>query len=343
MQEEVITGVKTELAFVGTGWIGLNRLKALTDEGLCKTVAIYDTDHKNARKAAEIAPGAKILKDFDELLETRPDGIVIATPSAMHAEQCIKALHRGIPVFCQKPLARNAEETRTVISAAYVANRHLGVDMSYRYTDGMQQIYNLHRDSLGRIFAVDLVFNNAYGPDKQWFYNKKLSGGGCLLDLGVHMVDLALWVLGFPEITSVSSAVYMKGKLMDTEKDFTEDYVTAQVLTSDDVLIRLVCSWTLNAGQEADIRASFYGTKGSALFYNIDGSFYDFETAIARGTKREIVSTPPDDWGGRALVSWTRELQESKLFRKSSFLYYNTAETIDRIYRRDITSKPAWE
>jgi predicted dehydrogenase len=343
MQGEVITGAKTELAFVGTGWIGLNRMKALMDEGVSKAVAIYDSDTKNARKAAEIAHGAVILNDFDDLLETRPEGIVIATPSAMHAEQCIKALHRGIPVFCQKPLARNAEETRTVISAAYVANRHLGVDMSYRYTDGMQKIYHRHRNDLGRIFAVDLVFNNAYGPDKQWFYNKKLSGGGCLLDLGVHLVDLALWVLGFPEISSVSSAVYMKGKLMDTEKDFTEDYATAQLITSDDILMRLVCSWTLHAGQDADIRASFHGTRGSALFHNLNGSFYDFETVIARGTKREVVSTPPDDWGGKAIVNWVRELQESNLFRESSFLYYNTAEAIDRIYRRDITSKPAWE
>jgi predicted dehydrogenase len=342
MQEEVITGVKTKLAFVGTGWIGLNRMKALMDEGISDTVAIYDTDLKNARKAAELAPDARVLKDYDDLLETGPGGIVIATPSAMHAEQCIKALHRGIPVFCQKPLARNAEETRTVISAAYVANRHLGVDMSYRYTDGMQKIYNKYRNDLGRIFAVDLVFNNAYGPDKQWFYNKKLSGGGCLLDLGVHLVDLALWVLGFPEISTVSSAVFMKGKLMDTEKDFTEDYATAQLITSDDILIRLVCSWTLHAGQDADIRASFHGTRGSALFYNVDGSFYDFETVIARGTKREVVSTPPDNWGGKAVVSWARELQESKLFRESSFMYYNTAEVIDRIYRRDITSKPVW-
>jgi predicted dehydrogenase len=331
MQGEVLTGVKTELAFVGTGWIGLNRMKSLLDAGFSKTVAVYDTDPKNARKAADVAPGATVFMDFNDLLESRPEGIVIATPSAMHAEQSIKALQRGIPVFCQKPLARNSEETKTVISAAYVANRHLGVDMSYRYTDGMQKIYGKYRNDLGRIFAVDLVFNNAYGPDKQWFYNKKLSGGGCLLDLGVHMVDLALWVLDFPEISSVSSAVFMKGKLMDTEKDYIEDYATAQLITSDDILIRLVCSWTLHAGQDADIRASFHGTRGSALFYNVDGSFYDFETLIARGTKREVISTPPDDWGGKAVVNWVRELQESNLFRESTFLYYNTAETIDRI------------
>lgn len=343
MTEEVITGTKTDLAFIGTGWIGYNRMKSLVDEGLCNPVAVYDTDVKNARKAADLVAETKVIKDFDELLSMKPQGIVIATPSAMHAEQSIAALHHGIPVFCQKPLARSAEETANVITAAYVTNRHLGVDMSYRFTDGIEKIYTKYRHDLGHIFSVDLVFNNAFGPDKQWFFNQKLSGGGCLLDLGIHLIDLALWILDFPAIEHVTSSLFSKGKPVAAGKDITEDYVTAQLTTSEGTSIRLVCSWNLNAGQDAEIKASFHGTSSSALFYNVNGSFYDFETAIAKGTNRKIVSTPPDDWGGRALINWTRELQESNKFRKSSFLYYNTAEVVDRIYRRNIVKKHTWE
>jgi predicted dehydrogenase len=58
---------------------------------------------------------------------------------------------------------------------------------------------------LGRVFAVDLVFHNAYGPDKPWFYDPELAGGGCVMDLGVHLVDLALWSLDFPGVTAVTS------------------------------------------------------------------------------------------------------------------------------------------
>ncbi|MGE5419941.1 MAG: Gfo/Idh/MocA family protein [Chloroflexota bacterium] len=343
MHQEVLNNVKSELAFIGTGWIGLNRMKAVLDADLCYPVGIFEPDNNNAMKAYDLAPDAILYRDLDELLDTQPDGVVISTPSALHSTLSIKAFQKGIAVFCQKPLARTAEETRKVISSAYVANRLLGVDMSYRYTDGIQKIHETYRKEIGHIFAVDLVFNSAYGPEKAWVYNPDLSGGGCLIDLGGHLIDIALWMLDFPEITRVSSTLVSKGVIIECDQNSVEDYVSAQIETGTGVLIRLVCSWNLPAGQDAEIRASFYGTGGSALFYNVNGSFHDFETAICHGTKKEIVSRPPDDWGGRALVNWTKDLQESRSFRNSSFLYYNTAEVIDRIYGRNISLKPVWD
>src|SRR5205085_415527 len=128
------------------------------------------------------------------LCELDLDGLVIATPSASHAVQARAALERGIAVFCQKPLARTAAETASVVEAARAANRLLGVDLSYRHTEAMRHIGALARSGeLGDIYAIDLVFHNAYGPDKAWFRDVKLSGGGCVIDLGTHLVDLALW------------------------------------------------------------------------------------------------------------------------------------------------------
>lgn len=338
-----MTSVKPQIAFIGTGWIGLERMKSLLEEDICYPVAIFEPEISNARKAYSIAPDATLYRDLDDLFGSEPDGIVIASPNSLHASQAIRALQWGAAVFCQKPLGRDSGETKKVISAAYVANRLLGVDMSYRFADGIQKIRQSYRQELGNIYAVDLVFNNAYGPDKPWFYNPKLSGGGCLLDLGIHLIDLALWILDFPEITKVSSTLLSKGRIIENHQDTVEDYVAAQMETDTGTVIRLVCSWNLPAGQDAEIRASFYGTGASALFYNVNGSFYDFETAICHGIKREIISSPPDDWTGRALISWARELQESRHFRKSAFLYYNTAELIDRIYGRIVSIKPAWD
>jgi predicted dehydrogenase len=332
----------SKLAFVGAGWIGLNRMISLLKEDICTPVAIVDPDEKNARKALDIAPGAVLMSSLDEVILSRPDGIVIATPSALHAGQCIAALEQGIPVFCQKPLARTAEESLAVISAANKADKLLGVDLSYRYTDGMQKVHSLSRSELGEIFAVDLVFNNAYGPEKSWFYNPKLSGGGCLIDLGVHLIDLALWVLDFPALREVSSILFSKGKVItERNAELTEDYASAQLETENGTFIRLVCSWNLSAGQDAEIRASFYGTKASALFYNVNGSFYDFEADYCHGTSRKVISIPPDDWGGKALIDWTRSLQLSTKFRRSAFEYYQTAEAIDRIYKRQLTPQPS--
>lgn len=341
MTEKMITDTRPDIAFVGTGWIGLNRMKVLIDEGLCNPVAILEPDVTNARRALELAPAAILIHDMEDLLDTYPDGIVIATPNSMHASQCIAAVRRGIPVFCQSPLGRSADETREVISEAYVANRLLDTDLSYWYTDGMQKIFS-RREELGHIFAIDLVYNSGYSPDKPWFYNHKLSGGGCLIDLGVHMIDLALRMTDFPEIVSVSSQLASRGRLIEYDNETVEDYVSAQFETVDGTLVRLVCSWNLPAGQDAEIKASFYGTENSAMFYNVNGSFFDFEAALCHGTSREVFSKPPDAWGGRALVNWVHDLREGRHFRNSAFRFYNTAEVMDRIYKKILMIKPAW-
>jgi hypothetical protein len=108
---------------------------------------------------------------------------------------------------------------------------------------------------------------------------------------------------------------------------------SAEILASYDELLNRKPDGVIIA-QDADIRASFYGTKGSALFYNVNGSFYDFEAAICHGTSRRIISSPPDDWGGRALIKLTRELQDDVKFRNTAFEYFRVAEVIDKIYKR---------
>lgn len=338
MAEYIATGIKPRLAFIGIGWIGLSRMKSLMKEELCEPVAVLDPSVISGKLAIETAPDAILYESIDELIDKKPDGIVIATPSAMHAEQSITALRSGIPVFCQKPLARTAQESLEVIKTAWKFNKLLGVDLSYRHTDGMQKIYQLaHKKKLGKIYAVDLVFHNAYGPNKGWFYDPALSGGGCLVDLGIHLVDLALWVLDFPEVETVDSVLMEKGRVIEKEKmHVSEDYVSAQMVTENGISIRLTCSWDISAGRNADIQASFFGTQASALFYNVNGSYYDFETRFCHRTSGEIISKPPDDWGGKALIAWTKKIQRDNSFNDEALQYYKVAKILDRIYKRKI-------
>src|SRR5690606_13378053 len=146
-----------------------------------------------------------------ELIAAGIDGVVIATPSALHAGQAIAAFENGLAVFCQKPLGRTAQETASVAKAARAADRLLAVDMCYRFTEAMRTIRDLvAAGELGRVLAVDLAYHHAYGPDTWWFYVAALSGGGCVMDLGVHLVDLALRDLGFPAGAHVSSTLLSK-------------------------------------------------------------------------------------------------------------------------------------
>ncbi|MEA2832753.1 MAG: hypothetical protein QOG66_955 [Methylobacteriaceae bacterium] len=323
------------LGFLGVGWIGRHRMQAIIEAGPADVVAIADPSPEMASEAQKLAPGAKIVANLDEVLDENVDGIVIATPSAMHAEQSIRALSRGAAVFCQKPLGRNAAETQAVIDAARKADRLIGVDFSYRYTQGMQRIAEMVRaGELGHVFAIDLVFHNAYGPDKAWFYDPAQSGGGCVMDLGVHLVDLALWVLDFPEITAVSSKLFARGELLENTPDRVEDYAIATLQLASGAAVQLACSWRLQAGRDAIISAAFYGTNGGAALNNVAGSFYDFVAERYRGTARETLATPPDAWGGRAAVDWAKRLAAGTRFDAEAERLVSVSRVIDRIYGR---------
>ncbi len=300
--------------------------------------AILEPHGENAIKALDSASGAVRVQRFDELIrDPGLDGIVIATPSALHAEQAIAALQNKKAVFCQKPLGRSAAEVAAVIEASRSACRLLGVDFSYRHTRAARSLYPMVTSGeIGEVYSADLVFHNAYGPDKPWFYDMRLSGGGCVMDLGVHLVDLALWFMGFPEIIKVESALYGRGNRLSGHAGQVEDFGFAHLETAGGASIRLQCSWNLSAGRDAVIEARFHGSRGGAAMRNINGSFYDFVAEKYEGTRTLNIAAPPDRWGGRAGVAWARRLAESAGHDPvTSLEFLKTAEVIDRIYGRE--------
>ncbi len=310
-------------------------MAAILASGAAEAVGIADPSPEMAAEAAKLAPGAAVVGSLDELLALRPDGVVIATPSALHAEQSIRALQAGAAVFCQKPLGRTAAEARAVVEAARGADRLLAVDLSYRHTEGMRRIREvIGQGGLGHLFAVDLTFHNAYGPDKPWFRDPALSGGGCVMDLGVHLVDLALWVLDFPAVIDVSSALFAGGEPLAGRTDRVEDYAVATLTLATGAVVRLACSWNLHAGRDAVIAAEFQGSAGGAALRNENGSFYDFTAERFRGTARETLASPPDDWGGRAAADWAARLAAGARFDPSTVKLVAVAQVLDRIYGR---------
>jgi predicted dehydrogenase len=328
---------RPRLGFLGVGWIGQHRLQALVGSGLVEVVAIVDPVSALAEQAASLAPGAAVLSGMAALLAQELDGIVIATPSALHAEQTIEALTAGSAVFCQKPLGRTAAETRSVVDAARAANRLLGVDLSYRFVRGIETMRRLiQAGEIGTIYAVELVFHNAYGPDKAWFYDPVQSGGGYVIDLGLHLVDLALWMLGFPAVKHTTSRLLAHGKPLEPSRLEVEDYAVARLDLDTGATVSLACSWRLPAGCDAVIGAAFYGTQGGLALHNVAGSFYDFTTERFWGTTQQTLHEPPDDWGGRAAVAWARQLTTRRQFDPDVAHILTVAEVLDAIYGRDL-------
>lgn len=322
-----------KLGFLGVGWIGRDRMRAVVASGLGSAALVADASAEVAAEAAAEV-GAQVVSP-EELLTAGLDGVVIATPSALHAEQALTALGNGTAVFCQKPLGRDAVETAAVVQAARRADRLLAVDLSYRHlaaTDALRSV--LTSGELGRVYAADLAFHNAYGPDKAWFRDPALSGGGCVIDLGTHLVDLALHLLGPVEAEHVTSRLFAGGSPLDGRRDVVEDYATARIDLVDGTVLTLGCSWNLHAGQEAVIGASFYGTGGAVELTNVGGSFYDFRALRHNGTSSTVLVEPPDDWGGRAAVEWTRRLAAGDRFDPAAEELVTSAAVLDRVYGR---------
>jgi predicted dehydrogenase len=329
----VTVATRPRLGFLGVGWIGRDRLRALAGSGAAEVAAVADPAEACVREALADVPEAQVASGLDELLAAGVDGVVIATPSALHAEQAIAALEAGVAVFCQKPLGRDAAETARVVEAARAADRLLGVDLSYRYTAAAQAVREqVATDALGPVHAVDLVFHNAYGPDKSWFLDPRLSGGGCVIDLGIHLVDLLLWTLGFPAVAKVEGRLWRQGRAAGPDE--AEDFCLAQLELADGTLARLACSWFSHEGRDAVIEATFRGRDATAALHNVGGSFYDFEATRMRGTARERLTAPPDAWGGRAAVEWARRLAAGERFDPEAERLVAVAAALDGVYGR---------
>ncbi|OWV92809.1 oxidoreductase [Rhizobium sp. R72] len=327
-------GRPPRVGFLGVGWIGRHRMQAMLEDGGVEAAAICDPSPDMVREALKLAPEATVVASFASLLNLALDGVVIATPSALHAQQSIQALQQGLAVFCQKPLGRSKCEVETVVAAARKADRLLCVDLSYRHTAGMRLIRDLVRSGeIGRVFAADLVFHNAYGPDKAWFFDRTLSGGGCVVDLGIHLVDLALWTLGHVQADAVDSKLLRQGRPISSTDGEVEDFATAVITLSTGTVVRLICSWHLQAGRDAIISASFYGTKGGAALHNVNGSFYDFVAEHYRGTQTTVLCSPPDQWAGRCAVDWARRLAANRAYDSQCEELIEVSALLDRIYR----------
>ena len=151
------------------------------------------------------------------------------------------------------------------------------------------------------------------------------------MDLGIHLVDLALWLFDFPAVTHVSANLFAKGQPLRSRDD-VEDYAVATVQLETGAVVRIACSWRLSAGRDAVISASLHGTAGGAAMRNVNGSFYDFTAEHFQGTACSTLSRPPDAWGGRAAADWATRLSKGERFDGDANCLIESAAVLDRIY-----------
>jgi predicted dehydrogenase len=333
-----------KLGFLGLGWIGRKRLQAIATSPEFAITALADADNNCVQQALADVPTHQPLctTSFEELLECDLDAVVIATPSALHARQAITALEHGLAVFCQKPLAITAHDTAQVIAAARANDRLLRVDYCYRHIQGMSALRErIASGALGELLSMELAFHNAYAPGKQWCFDPDLAGGGCLIDLGTHLLDLSLWLLDYPHLSFRDSHLFAQGHRLTPGDGRVEDFAVANFNLPNGAPVRLSCAWNGHVGRDASIEMLLHGTRASAVWRNVNGSFYDFEVALLHGAQQELLGQFPDDWGGRALSAFLQRLRIDNRFHSDAMGHMAGARLIDDCYQRTQPAAPS--
>jgi predicted dehydrogenase len=252
-----------KIALVGVGAAAqVNHIPALKKvEGL-ELVALCDRDPEKAQRVAQKFGIPAAVGRIEELLEIEDlDAVDVCTPNYLHAPMAIAALEAGKHVLCERPLARSREEAAAMAKAAKKADRILACAVQHRFRPDAQLLRRfVEKGDLGEIFLAKagwLRLKTQWDSD-EWRRQKRESGGGVVLDLGFHMLDLSLWVLGQPRVVSVTASVHRN------KKGEVEDSATAFFRLESGATLTLELTWGLL--MEKDFAyLNLFGSGGAAL------------------------------------------------------------------------------
>ena len=239
-------------------------------------VACCDAREQAARDAAKKFNVSRVYTDYGKMLrEVKPDVVSVCTPNAFHMAPTIAALRSGAHVLCEKPIAMNAVQGAAMCRAAKAARRLLMIGLNNRFTTESQRLKGFIKGGdLGQVYFTRVLALRRRGvPGWGVFIRKDMSGGGPLADIGVHLLDLALWLIGHPEPVSVSGAHYTKfgtrGDIFmpwgqwDPKKYTVEDMGVGFVRFKNGSTLALEASWSAHISDDV-WNVSLMGTKGGA-------------------------------------------------------------------------------
>ncbi len=274
---------KLRYACIGAGGIADKKhLQGYSKLPGVELAAVCDSDPASAKRLAEKYQIPAVFEAYDEMFSKIPlDMVSICTPNFLHAPIAVAALNNGINVHCEKPLALNAEEAGRIVAAKNASGKKVMVALNNRFTSESIFIRKCAEEGVfGEIYHAKCGWRRRNGiPGKGvWFTDKKLSGGGALIDLGVHYLDLVLSFMDFPEIRSVSGSAYSvfgntDNRLRPGYKSKgnglfdVEDMVVGFLRTESNATVDFEFSWASNIEAERKYY-ELLGTKGGVSCIN---------------------------------------------------------------------------
>lgn len=239
-------------------------------------VAVADTDGERAERCSREFGAPNSYDSFEEMLDaTELDALGVCVPNKFHAPYAVAALERGVHVLCEKPPAMTGEEASAMAEAAERNGGVLTFGFHYRWAAGAQTVKRfVDARDLGAVHAARAVALRRRGiPGWGAFNDKDLQGGGPLMDIGVHVLDLALWLMGYPRPRAVLATTHRGigsregvGALgaWDWRNYTVEDMARGMIQFEDGASLLLETSFAANVGEHEQIQVSLMGDGGGA-------------------------------------------------------------------------------
>jgi len=287
---------KLRVGIIGAGWPGQQHARAIHASKAAVLEALAEPNDERTGEFSRTFWPRKVYRDYGDLLgDPRVDAVVICLPNHLHFPATLAALRADKHVFCEKPPTLNGAEMRILQEEAEKRGLVYFFGRQFRFTPAMRLARDLiSREELGTIYLAEAVWVRSRGIPSGlggWFTEKKLSGGGPLIDIGIHALDSAWYLMGTPRPVSVTAAVFQNFKhLVQTPIFDVEDAAFAFIRFENGAVVQLRTSWAGNLTDEIPEGSVFgrelnnctiYGSvatvrlKPLTLFRDQDGTLID--------------------------------------------------------------------
>ena len=213
---------KLRVGVIGVGFAGRAHMEGYKNAEEAELIAVCDVSKDRAQEAADKYGISKIFTDYEEMLKLSDlEAISVCLPNTMHMPVTVAALEAGKHVLCEKPLAANAKQAANMVETAKKTGKTLAMSLNFRYEGRSLTLKKMiEAGELGDIYYAKTSMLRSNAIPRGWFHVKERSGGGPLLDLASHMLDVTWWLMGRPEPVSASGSTFAKlgiaGKSMGT-------------------------------------------------------------------------------------------------------------------------------
>ncbi|MDA1044503.1 MAG: Gfo/Idh/MocA family oxidoreductase [Verrucomicrobia bacterium] len=340
---------KLRVGVIGLG-MGKFHLSAYKKHPHVEIAAIADI---NAKRLHEVGDEFEVPLRYgdgkDMLRKETLDIVSVATPNRLHMPHTIAALKTGAHVLCEKPMAMNANEARQMNAVAKQVKRRIMIDFSYRFTEASAALKReVDKGVLGDIYFGRTMWQRRRGMPGfgGWFGVKSESGGGPLIDLGVHRLDLALWLMGYPKPKWVLASTYdhiASGIAKKQNKKFdVEDFAVGLIKFENGATLEVEASWAGNIKEPELMQTRLLGTSGGLVQYNTDGGYtFDADLFVEkRGKLVNLKPTPPARRSPDAMTHFADAILKDRPHMATGEEGCMVMELLDAIYKSAKLGRP---